>query len=219
MSESELNKKAHSFHHFGDQAERRCNNCSQLESKATEYCHARESLLEDVSMLRQKLEAAEAELKDVLLDIGEIRSALNIPHDVTAVDGVKAAATAIREAQEQKPFEWQLLDRSFSTREVAVAQRWTDRNLPLVALYAAPVPAMPIQDDNWVTITSEEWNIPNLGQRVIVCIDGVVQNESFTLDMADSDMGIGSYYWDHPYLDDCPLVKSGDSWMPWPKKN
>jgi len=84
--------------------------------------------------------------------------------------------------------------------------------------YASPVPAMPIQDDNWVTITNEEWNIPKIGQRVIVCIDGVVQNVPVKIDCTDPDIGCCKYYWDHKDFDESPFVKAGDSWMPWPTK-
>ena len=62
-------------------------------------------------------------------------------------------------------------------------------------------------------------NLPPLGTKVIVCIDGVVQDEQFELDCADCDPytgGSGGYFWSHPDCDPCPEVKETDLWMPWP---
>lgn len=117
----------------------------------------------EIAQLRGKLEAANAELSDVLLDIGEIRSALNIPHDVTAVDGVKAAATAIREAQEQKPAIYKLkyLEAYGGFEEVneeTFNKHKDSQNYESEVFYAAPVPAMPIQDDKEL----EEYDYGNL---------------------------------------------------------
>ena len=69
----------------------------------------------------------------------------------------------------------------------------------------------------WVTITNEYWNIPNLGQPVLICIDGIVQEYVYRLDQVDNDYGGGEHYWDREDVDDCPSVKDGDKWMLLPK--
>jgi hypothetical protein len=63
----------------------------------------------------------------------------------------------------------------------------------------------------WNLITNENWNIPKLEQRVILFSNGVVQDESYTLDRGDD-----GYFWWREDLDECPEVKEGDAWIPWP---
>jgi hypothetical protein len=75
------------------------------------------------------------------------------------------------------------------------------------------------ENSAWNLVTHENWNIPRIGQRVILCIDGVVQHDSFTLDQADGELGGGYYFWDRDDMndDECPEVKAGDMWMAWPE--
>ena len=81
----------------------------------------------------------------------------------------------------------------------------------------SPVPAQqPAAESPWQFITNENWNIPKFGQRVILFSNGVIQEESYTLDQGDSDFGGGGYFWNRDDLDECPEVKAGDAWMPWP---
>ena len=68
--------------------------------------------------------------------------------------------------------------------------------------------ALPI---SWQAINNENWNIPKLGQRVILFSNGVIQNDSYTLDRGDD-----GYFWSRDDVDECPEVKAGDAWMPWP---
>lgn len=89
-------------------------------------------------------------------------------------------------------------------------------------LYAKPVPAdkpAVAVPDGWNVVTNENWNIPKLGQRVILFSNGVVQNESYTLDQVDGELGCGYYFWNRDDLDECPEVKAGDMWMPWPESS
>lgn len=173
--------------------------------------------LAENDQLRQQLEAAEAEIKR--LESSWHVETLNRKDQLIAEQEAEndRLKHIIRDAREQKPVAVMGNNGSvMSKSELGNGfEKCLDGN---TALYAAPVPAMQIQDDNWTTITKEEWNIPKLGQRVIVCIDGVVQTVPVTLDCTDSDFGLGQYYWDHDDFEESPFVKAGDSWMPWPTK-
>lgn len=79
-------------------------------------------------------------------------------------------------------------------------------------LYARPVPAQQAESP-WQVITNENWNIPKLGQRVILFSNGAIQNDSYTLDRGDD-----GYFWSRDDVDECPEVKAGDAWMPWPSE-
>jgi hypothetical protein len=69
----------------------------------------------------------------------------------------------------------------------------------------------------WVTITNENWDIPDLGQPVLICINGIVQEYVYRLDQVDNDHGCGEHYWDCEGVGTCPSVEDGDKWMPLPK--
>lgn len=68
----------------------------------------------------------------------------------------------------------------------------------------------------WVSVSFEHWELPAIGQPVLLCIGGVVQNETFTLDQGDDGFGGGEYFWSRDDLDECPAVAEGQSWMPLP---
>jgi len=176
--------------------------------------------------LRQKLEAAEArvvDLEEVIASYQHLAAS-----DMRKINELEAA---IREAREQKPYAYEHFasdaysclaygddtDNVFNDSTMSYINNQMLK-VEVKPLFERPVPAMPIQDDKWVTITNEEWNIPKIGQRVIVCIDGVVQNVPVKIDCTDPDIGCCKYYWDHKDFDESPFVKAGDSWMPWPTK-
>lgn len=171
--------------------------------------------------LRQKLEPAEAQVKHEQFQLKKAQECLL--HERNRLDSATARAdkaeSIIREAREHIAVLIDIAQLGFSEiQEPEHDEIFNQIKSAETFLQAAPVPAMPIQDDNWVTITNEEWNIPKLGQRVIVCIDGVVQNVPVKLDCTDPDIGLSKYYWDHKDFDESPFVKAGDSWMPWPTK-
>lgn len=76
----------------------------------------------------------------------------------------------------------------------------------------AQVPAQKAESP-WQVITNENWNIPKLGQRVILFSNGAIQNDSYTLDRGDD-----GYFWSRDDVDECPEVRAGDAWMPWPSE-
>ena len=57
--------------------------------------------------------------------------------------------------------------------------------------------------------------MPAIGQTVFLFSNGVVQEETFTLDIDDNEYGV-AYFWARDDLEDCPIVKSSDQWMPLP---
>lgn len=67
----------------------------------------------------------------------------------------------------------------------------------------------------WVDVNDE---LPAIGQRVILFSNGVVQNEIFTFDAADtSDYSPPEYFWSRDDLDECPSIENGQKWIPLPK--
>ena len=67
----------------------------------------------------------------------------------------------------------------------------------------------------------EQWQripdaFPKIGQRVLLCINGVVQHDSYQLDMADNGDAPYYHFWGRDDVDECPYVKEGDLWKPWP---
>ena len=54
---------------------------------------------------------------------------------------------------------------------------------------------------------------PRIGQQCIVCIEGIVQNEIYTLDGGDEC----PQYWSRDDIDECPFVKDSDYWIPLPE--
>lgn len=90
---------------------------------------------EYIDQLRQKLEAAELELK---IAQGERDGAYKV----------------IREAREQKPFAYCFTDVNGKPKDFCDSpetQIPQDRRV-ITALFKSPVPAMPIQDDKWVHV-------------------------------------------------------------------
>ena len=56
---------------------------------------------------------------------------------------------------------------------------------------------------------------PTIGDKYLVRINGVLQNEVFEFEQADSDFGGGDLYWDHNRDTECPLFNSeSDEWLP-----
>lgn len=56
---------------------------------------------------------------------------------------------------------------------------------------------------------------PTIGDKYLVRINGVLQNEVFEFDQGDSDFGGGDFYWDHNRDTECPLFNSeSDEWLP-----
>lgn len=58
-----MHQKQHDFHCFGSQAIHRCVNCNQVKGTHSKFCHTRESLLDDVAELQERLRAAEFDLE------------------------------------------------------------------------------------------------------------------------------------------------------------
>lgn len=70
------------------------------------------------------------------------------------------------------------------------------------------------QEQGWRDI---EDGLPCIWQTVLLCINGVVQKETFLLDSADtSDYAPSEYFWSRDNLDDCPSIKKGQFWRPLP---
>lgn len=56
---------------------------------------------------------------------------------------------------------------------------------------------------------------PTIGDKYLVRINGVLQNEVFEFDQGDSDFVGGDLYWDHNRDTECPLFNSeSDEWLP-----
>lgn len=75
-----------------------------IQGNSTLYVETTEAIRwaqNEIAQLREKLEAANAELSDVLLDIGEIRTVLNIHLDTTAVEGVRQAVELLHIREKQ----------------------------------------------------------------------------------------------------------------------
>jgi len=116
--------------------------------------------------------------------------------------------TELEAARKQEPFAYCFTDVNGRPSSLTDAPELSSpQDLRVITkLYASPVPAQP-----WNIITYENWNIPKLGQKVILFSNGVVQDESYTLDRGDD-----GYFWGREDLDECPEVKEGDAWIPWP---
>jgi hypothetical protein len=75
----------------------------------------------------------------------------------------------------------------------------------------------PTKTDDWIKCSER---LPDLGQRVILQSNGVIQNYMPLFDQGDSDFGMGDHFWDFEDINDIdnPLVDfENDSWMPLPK--
>ena len=66
----------------------------------------------------------------------------------------------------------------------------------------------------WISVKD---NSPEIGQKVLLFSNGVVQEEIYTYDMADTnDYGGISHFWSREDLDECPELKEDDMWQPLP---
>ena len=65
----------------------------------------------------------------------------------------------------------------------------------------------------WIDVDKE---CPAIGQKVILFAKGVVQEEIYMYDMDGNDYTTESF-WSRDDLEEHPLVKSGQMWMPLPK--
>jgi hypothetical protein len=65
---------------------------------------------------------------------------------------------------------------------------------------------------NWTDATIE---LPAISQHVILSINGVVQEETFYLDMSDNEF-YNIYFWDRDGLDNGLEISKGQFWMPLP---
>jgi hypothetical protein len=61
--------------------------------------------------------------------------------------------------------------------------------------------------------TSVKDDLPRLGQKIILLSNGVVQEETYSLDRGDE----GGDFWARDELDKCPPVQPEDYWKPLPK--
>jgi hypothetical protein len=76
----------------------------------------------------------------------------------------------------------------------------------------------PTKTDDWIKCSER---LPDLGQRVILQSNGVIQNYMPLFDQGDSDLGMGDHFWDFEDINDIdnPLVDfENDSWMPRPEQ-
>ena len=72
--------------------------------------------------------------------------------------------------------------------------------------------------DEWIKCSER---LPDLGQRVILQSNGVIQNYMPLFDQGDSDFGMGDHFWDFEDVNeaDNPLVDfENDSWTPRPEQ-
>lgn len=69
----------------------------------------------------------------------------------------------------------------------------------------------------WQVITEENWDVPRVGQPVILCLNNIVQNEIFTLYLQEGGFSGGKLFWYRDDLDESLPVKVSDKWMPLPK--
>lgn len=67
--------------------------------------------------------------------------------------------------------------------------------------------------NEWISVKDR---LPTLGEKVIICIDGVVQETIFTFDECDD-----YYFWALDDIDDdpdeLPKLQLTDMWMPLPE--
>ena len=63
----------------------------------------------------------------------------------------------------------------------------------------------------WISV---ENGLPAMGEKVILFANGVVQEETYTVDHGD-EVG-AKFFWSRDGLDECPPVKDTDKWMSLP---
>lgn len=71
-----------------------------------------------------------------------------------------------------------------------------------------------LESREWISVEDDS---PHIGQKVLLSINGVVQEEIYTYDMADTnDHGGISHFWSRDDLDECPELQERDKWQPLP---
>ena len=58
--------------------------------------------------------------------------------------------------------------------------------------------------------------LPAIGEKVLLCINGVVQTETFDMDSSDSSDWSPVMFWGRDDIEDCPMVEDEHWWMPLP---
>lgn len=79
-----MNKNEHLFSFYGSQKVRRCNNCLEMEGDHYDFCHTRESLLEDCKELFERLRTAEQERDQYKAELSNARNemeGISWPHN------------------------------------------------------------------------------------------------------------------------------------------
>jgi hypothetical protein len=67
----------------------------------------------------------------------------------------------------------------------------------------------------WISV---EDKMPEIGKKIILFSNGVVQEETYYLDAGDVDDYNMEYWWDRDGLDEGVKIKDSDYWMPLPPK-
>lgn len=154
-------------------------------------CDYLDSLRAEMDELKAKLKSTESRLHEVAV-------------------GCANAEFELEAARKQEPCGYMCEDACITT--IYNAAKCTGDFSKHTPVYKSPVPAQQAESP-WHVITNENWNIPKLGQRVILFSNGAIQNDSYTLDRGDD-----GYFWSRDDVDECPEVKAGDAWMPWPSE-
>lgn len=165
----------------------------QLAYAEHSYKTIAQNALDEANELRQKLEAAEARAEKAELDLDACQREKNI------------AFKAIREAREQKPVAYGIPNSRPTENQPMMTlhhQRCGQYPEMMIPLYAAQVPAMPIQDDKWQPIETA----PKDGKTCFLayCI---------------SNRAIYTLYWQDDFIcawRDFILVEEFTHWMPMP---
>ena len=65
----------------------------------------------------------------------------------------------------------------------------------------------------WISVNDER---PKIGQKVILFSNGVVQQDIYMYDQGDINDCEVSTFWSRDDLDECPILKDDDMWIPLP---
>jgi len=65
----------------------------------------------------------------------------------------------------------------------------------------------------WISVNDER---PKIGQKVILFSNGVVQQDIYMYDQGDINDYEVSTFWSRDDLDECPILKDDDMWIPLP---
>jgi hypothetical protein len=68
----------------------------------------------------------------------------------------------------------------------------------------------------------KEWKgadgeMPKIGQKVILCRNGIVQTDTFTFDSGDAGDYHTAYFWSNDNVDDDVPLLASDRWQPLPE--